>query len=110
MAKPKAKYVILLNLVFLSLLTFSQEMCKHKENDWQLGPMRPKARGLVQHGGPPGWLWEIDPAGVTLWVMGGMYRLAAYLFRTVPVSLTGAAQLQADESGAAQLRADGISS
>jgi hypothetical protein len=61
-----------------------------------LVPRRPKARGLVQHGGPPGWLWEIDPAGVTLWVMGGTYRLAAYLFRTVPVSLTGAAQLQAD--------------
>ncbi len=26
-------------------------------------PMRPKARGLVQHGGPPGWLEESDPAG-----------------------------------------------
>jgi hypothetical protein len=26
-------------------------------------PMRPKARGLAQHGGPPGWLEEIDPAG-----------------------------------------------
>ncbi len=25
--------------------------------------MRPKARGLVQHGGPPGWLEESDPAG-----------------------------------------------
>jgi hypothetical protein len=25
--------------------------------------MRPKkARGLTQHGGPPGWLGEIDPA------------------------------------------------
>jgi hypothetical protein len=26
-------------------------------------PMRPKARGLAQHGGPPGWLEESDPAG-----------------------------------------------
>jgi hypothetical protein len=25
--------------------------------------MRPKARGLTQHGGPPGWLEESDPAG-----------------------------------------------
>ncbi len=25
--------------------------------------VRPKARGLVQHGGPPGWLAERDPAG-----------------------------------------------
>jgi hypothetical protein len=24
--------------------------------------MRPKARGLAQHGGPPGWLEESDPA------------------------------------------------
>jgi hypothetical protein len=23
--------------------------------------MRPKARGLAQHGGPPGWLEESDP-------------------------------------------------
>ncbi len=26
-------------------------------------PMRPKARGLAQHGGPPGWLKGSDPAG-----------------------------------------------
>ncbi len=25
--------------------------------------MMPKARGLAQHGGPPGWLEESDPAG-----------------------------------------------
>ncbi len=25
--------------------------------------MRPKARWLAQHGGPPGWLEESDPAG-----------------------------------------------
>ncbi len=31
--------------------------------------MRPKARGLTQHGGPPGWLKESDPAGVILYVM-----------------------------------------
>ena len=29
----------------------------------RLGPMRPKASGLAQHGGPPGWLEESDPAG-----------------------------------------------
>jgi hypothetical protein len=26
--------------------------------------MRPKARGLTLHGGPPGWLQESDPKGV----------------------------------------------
>jgi len=26
-------------------------------------PMRSKARGMAQHGGPPGWLEESDPAG-----------------------------------------------
>jgi hypothetical protein len=28
--------------------------------------VRPKARWLAQHGGPPGWLEESDPAGVIL--------------------------------------------
>ncbi len=35
--------------------------------------MRPKARGLAQHGGPPGWLEESDPAGVILYLMDGPY-------------------------------------
>ncbi len=30
---------------------------------WMYHPMRPKARGLVQHGGPPGWLEESGLAG-----------------------------------------------
>jgi hypothetical protein len=38
-------------------------------------PVRPKARGLAQHGGPPGWLEESDPAGVILYVMDEPYRL-----------------------------------
>jgi hypothetical protein len=37
--------------------------------------MGPKARGLVQHDCPPGWLEENDPAGVILYVMDGPYRL-----------------------------------
>jgi hypothetical protein len=37
--------------------------------------MRPKSRGLTQHGGPPGWLEENDPAVVVLYVMDGPYRL-----------------------------------
>jgi hypothetical protein len=49
--------------------------------------MRPKARGLAQHGGPPGWLEESDPAGVILYVMDGPHRLA--FSRTVPVALRG---------------------
>jgi hypothetical protein len=32
--------------------------------------MRPKARGLAHHGGPPGWLEESDPAGVILYCDG----------------------------------------
>jgi hypothetical protein len=55
--------------------------------------MRPKARGLAQHGGPPGRLEESGPAGVILYVMDGPYRPP---FPTVPVALTGAAQLRAD--------------
>ncbi len=37
--------------------------------------MRSKARGLVQHGGLPGWLEESDPEGAILYVMDGPYRL-----------------------------------
>jgi len=55
--------------------------------------MRPKARGQTQHGGPPGWLEDSDPAGVILYVMDGPYRL---LFHAVPVALKGAAKLRAD--------------
>ncbi len=58
--------------------------------------MRPKARGLVQHGGPPGRAWGEWPGRCdfgfwTLWT-----GRTARLFRTVPVALTGAAQLRAD--------------
>ncbi len=42
---------------------------------WRMAPMRPKARGMVQHGGPPGWLEESEPAGVIFYVMDGLYRL-----------------------------------
>ncbi len=45
------------------------------KNSFWLGPMRPKARGLVQHGGPPGWLEESDQAGVILNVMDWPNRL-----------------------------------
>jgi hypothetical protein len=55
---------------------------------------RPKARGLAQPGGPPGWLEESDPAGVILYVIDGPYRLPLPC-RTAPVALTGAAQLRA---------------
>ena len=44
--------------------------------------MKPKARGLVQHGGPPGWLEVSDPASVILYVMNGPYRLP-FPYRTV---------------------------
>jgi hypothetical protein len=43
--------------------------------------MRPKARGLAQHGGLPGWLEESDPAGVIFYVIDGPYRLS-FPYRT----------------------------
>ncbi len=47
-------------------------------------PMKPKARELTQHGGPPGWLEESDPMqqGVILYVMDGPCRLPC---RTTPL-------------------------
>jgi len=50
--------------------------------------MRPKARGLAQHGSPSGWLAESDPGRCN-------FVCTACLFRTVLVALTGAAQLRA---------------
>jgi hypothetical protein len=38
-----------------------------------LETMRPKARGMAQHGGPE----ESDPAGVILYVMDGPYHLTS---------------------------------
>ncbi len=58
--------------------------------------MRPKARGLVQYGGPPGWLEESDPRQV--WFCTWWTGRTACLFRTVPVALTGVAQLRANGS------------
>jgi hypothetical protein len=55
--------------------------------------MRLKARGLAKHGGLLGWPEAIDPAGVIFYTMAGH---TACLFRIVPVSLTGAAQMLAD--------------
>jgi hypothetical protein len=34
--------------------------------------MRKKARGMAQHGGPPGWLEESDPASVILYESDGL--------------------------------------
>jgi hypothetical protein len=59
-----------------------------------LQAMRPKARGLAQHGGPPGWLEKSDPAGGILYVIDEPYT--ACLFLTIRVALRGAAQLRAD--------------
>jgi hypothetical protein len=57
-------------------------------------PIRLKARGLAQHGGPPGCLEESDPAGVILYVMDGPHCLSfPYLAKD---ALTGVAQLRGD--------------
>ncbi len=59
--------------------------------------MRPKARGLAQHGGLLGWLEESDPAGCDF-VRDGRAVPPVFLYRT------------GCPEGAAQLRADGICS
>jgi hypothetical protein len=43
-------------------------------------------RGLGQHGGPPGWLEESDPAGVILYVVDGAYHLP-FPYRTGALEL-----------------------
>jgi hypothetical protein len=55
--------------------------------------MRPKARGLAQHGDLLGWPEAIDPANVILYITAGH---TVCLFHTVPVALTGAAQMRED--------------
>ncbi len=60
-----------------------------------LETMRPKARGLAQHGGPPAWLAGRRVAR-QVWFCTWWTGRTVCLFRTVPVALTGAAQLRAD--------------
>jgi hypothetical protein len=48
--------------------------------------MRPMARRLAQHGGPPGWLEESDP-GRCDFIRDGC-AVTFCLFSTVPVALT----------------------
>jgi hypothetical protein len=49
-------------------------------------PMRPKARGLVQHVGPPGWLEKSDQAGCDFvrdrWTMPSLWSMASQLEST----------------------------
>jgi hypothetical protein len=58
-----------MSYLFISLIPYDQQESVH------CTPMRPTARGLAQHGFPPGWLEERDPAGMIFYVMDGPYRL-----------------------------------
>jgi hypothetical protein len=51
------------HLPFLLVFTLSVFFNKYKKIVLRTKPMRPLARGLAQHGGPPGWLEESNPAG-----------------------------------------------
>ncbi len=55
--------------------SFGSETCIRTHRGIRWGTMRPKARWLAQHGGPPGWLEGCDLAGVILYVMDGPCRL-----------------------------------
>ncbi len=68
---------------------YSRRLCQDMTTS---RPMRPKGRGVVQHGGPPGWL-EKSELGRCDFVRTGR---TACLFRTIPVALTEAAQLRPD--------------
>ncbi len=48
--------------------------------------MQPKARGLAQHGGPPGWQEESDPAGCDF-VRNGGYMPPALTDKIIDLSL-----------------------
>ncbi len=50
---------VLSDRMYLEYLPMSIE---YRTLPW-VNSMRPKARGLAQHGGPPIWLEEIDPSG-----------------------------------------------
>jgi hypothetical protein len=45
------------------LVTFPALVNRFRPCDCMHNPMRPKARGLAQNAGPPGWLEKSDPAG-----------------------------------------------
>ncbi len=64
-------YSIEAEFLNLDLENDSKESILPAYEAWRPGgpvrPMRPMVRGLVQHGNPPGWLEESDPAGVILY-------------------------------------------
>ncbi len=55
-------------------LSGDRHCCSGQHTQHTSPPMGPKARGLAQHGGPPGWLEDSNPAGAILCVMEGPYR------------------------------------
>jgi hypothetical protein len=65
-------------------VSVTNKVVVHTPARGQIHSMRPKARVLDQHGGPPAWLAESDPeAGFCTWWVGR----TTYLFLTVPVAL-----------------------
>jgi hypothetical protein len=75
------RVVLALALRHLPLQLPSADTHGYSDNDNCLGslPMRPKARGLAQHGGPSGWLEKSDPErleGVILYMMDRPYCLS----------------------------------
>ncbi len=71
-------YSFKLIYVFLSNNKFATCMLVPKGYSWRVSPMRPKAREMTQHGGPPGWLEESNPSRWALCCDG----------RSMPPSLT----------------------
>jgi hypothetical protein len=67
--------------LYLPYREWRHSFCSILQLVWKFETLRPKARGLSQHGGPPGWQEESDPAGVILYVMDGPYRLP-FAYRT----------------------------
>ncbi len=54
------------------------------QQGWRYAPKRPKARGLAQHGGPPGWLEESNQAGVILYVIARAVPPAFSILHRLP--------------------------
>jgi hypothetical protein len=81
--KIKSGFKTMTNLLQYLQSLGLRRLCSHRHpgplvshpSGGEEGAMRPKARRLARHGGPPGWLEESDTGGVILYMMDGQYRL-----------------------------------
>ncbi len=74
-----------------TILVHSTQECSSRVDEGESLPMRPKARGLAQHGGPPGWRGVTRQVWFCTWWTGRTIDLpfpyrTRCLYRSCPIA------------------------